>query len=67
MATDDVRLGRAIYCVANAIEALSAALPQYGPHVHNEVVERELAEARSHLAAVDRGKLAASESPEDTQ
>ncbi len=61
MATDDVKLGRAIYRLAKAIEILNE------PDVDHEAVHREVNQARRYLASVDRGKLAATELPEEKE
>ncbi len=66
MATDDVRLGRAILCLASAIEACYDSMPHQLTKAR-EIIERELLEARHHLASVDRGKLAATELPEEKE
>jgi len=65
VATDDVKLGRAIYRLARAIEVLNE--PDIDSEADFEAVKRELAEARRHLASVDRGKLAATELPEEKE
>ncbi len=64
MATDDVRLGRAIYCVVSALTMMLASQPEYTAHVR-ELADKELTKARNHLAAVDRGKLADTELKEE--
>ncbi len=61
MATDDVKLGRAIYRLAEAIGELNQQ------DVDREAVTMELNQALRYLAAVDRGKLAATELPYENE
>ncbi len=56
-----MKLGRAIYRLAQAVELLNEI------DVDRDAVAKELEQARHHLAAVDRGKLAATELPAEEE